>query len=117
MAHDFLNQYREDVCPLFPFAIVPPNMTSAQLRAQRPFFWKAAMVGACRMDGPRQSTLGELLLKEIVLAAYTEPERRLDLLQSLQVLLVWCVKLSPGLPVWLWCFLSELITVLGMFSV
>ncbi|KAH8880399.1 hypothetical protein GQ53DRAFT_669908 [Thozetella sp. PMI_491] len=88
-AEAFLRLYKTNMTHLFPFAIVPPHMTAAQLRMQKPFFWKAVMMEACHMNGARQMTLGDELLKDIAVASITQPRKSLDLLQGLQVLLAW----------------------------
>jgi hypothetical protein len=78
---------------LFPFAIVPPHLTSAQIREQRPFLWKGIMVEACLFDGARQILLGNELLREVSEAAFVKPEKSLDLLHGLQLLVAWLVSL------------------------
>lgn len=74
---------------LYPFVVIPPGPGSDQVRQQRPFLWKAIMMEACRLDGPRQIALGNQLLKDISQAAYTKPQKSLDLLQALQILISW----------------------------
>jgi hypothetical protein len=79
---------------LFPFAVVPPDMTAAQMREQRPFFWKAIMMEACLFEGARQVALGNELLREVSQAAFVRPEKSLDLLHGLQLLIAWLVPRS-----------------------
>jgi len=86
--------YKKHLEHLFPFAVVPPHMTSYELRQKKPFFWKAAMVEANRNDGPRQIELGNALLKDISEAAILKPQKSLDLFQGLQVLISWWVPSS-----------------------
>jgi hypothetical protein len=74
---------------LFPFVVIPPGTGCDQLRLQRPFLWKAIMMEACHLDGSRQIRLGNQLLKDISEAAYTKPQKNLDLLQGLQILISW----------------------------
>jgi hypothetical protein len=81
---------------LFPFAIVPPHMSSAQIREQRPFLWKGIMVEACIFDGPRQIVLGNELLREVSEAAFVKPEKSIDLLHGLQLLVAWLVSILNG---------------------
>ncbi len=90
-AQTYLDLYRAHITPLYPFVIIPPHMTAEQLRAQRPFTWKAVMVEGCLLDGPRQMVLGDELVRDVAVAAITKPKKTLDLLQGLQILLVWCV--------------------------
>jgi hypothetical protein len=92
-ADAFLAVYRERMGHLFPFAIVPPHLSSAQMREQRPFFWKVIMMESCLFDGRRQLALGNELLREISEAAFLKPQKNLDLLQGLQMLIAWLVFL------------------------
>jgi hypothetical protein len=84
-----LDEYRNNMGHLFPFAVVPPHLSSAQMREQKPFFWKAVMMTGCLFDGPRQVALGNELLREISEAAFMKPEKTIDLLQGLQMLIAW----------------------------
>ncbi|KAH6850201.1 hypothetical protein B0I37DRAFT_352715 [Chaetomium sp. MPI-CAGE-AT-0009] len=88
-AEAFLELYRERMNHLFPFAIVPPHLDSAQMREQRPFFWKAVMLEASLFDGRRQVAMGDELLREISEAAFIRPQSNLDLLQGLLVFIGW----------------------------
>lgn len=90
-AESLLAEYKTHMGHLNPFAIVPPRMTSAQLREQKPFLWKAIMMLSCLYDGPRQVALGNELLREVSEAAFTKPQKSLDLLQGLQIFISWSV--------------------------
>ncbi|OIW33841.1 hypothetical protein CONLIGDRAFT_570391 [Coniochaeta ligniaria NRRL 30616] len=87
-ADTLLAGYR-DMEHLFPFVVIPPGMSCDQIRQQRPFLWKAIMMEACHLDGPRQMALGNQLLKDITEAAYAKPQNSIDLLQGLQILISW----------------------------
>ncbi|KAK4242585.1 protein priB [Achaetomium macrosporum] len=88
-AEAMLDEYRNNMGHLFPFAVVPPYLSATQMREHRPFFWKAVMMMACLFDGPRQVALGNELLREISEAAFIKPQKNLDLLQGLQMLIAW----------------------------
>lgn len=88
-AEQLLTEYRTHMAHLYPFAVVPPHMGAAELRRERPFFWKAIMMEACQLDGARQMILGNELLREISEAAIVRPQKSLDLLQGLQLLISW----------------------------
>ncbi|GAB1320540.1 Transcription factor domain-containing protein [Madurella fahalii] len=88
-AESLLAEYKTHMGHLNPFAIVPPRMSSAELREQKPFLWKAIMTQSCLFDGPRQIALGNELLREISEAAFMKPQKSLDLLQGLQILISW----------------------------
>ncbi|KAK0737049.1 hypothetical protein B0T21DRAFT_156225 [Apiosordaria backusii] len=97
-AEELFQEYRSHMQHLFPFALVPPNLSALQMREQRPFFWKGIMVEACHHDGRRQMALGDQLLRDISVAAFQQSGQKagqssvgvgLDLLQGAQVLLAW----------------------------
>lgn len=87
-ANTLLAEYRR-MEHLFPFVVIPPGLGCSQIRQQRPFLWKAIMMAACHLDGSRQIALGNQLLKDISEAAYTKPQKSIDLLQGLQILISW----------------------------
>lgn len=74
---------------MFPFVIVPPNLSSEQLKWERPFLWKAVMLEACSLDASRQVKLGRELLREMTEALLTHPRKSVDLLQGLLLFLAW----------------------------
>ncbi|TWU73680.1 hypothetical protein ED733_004454 [Metarhizium rileyi] len=88
--------YREMFVEHFPFVIIPRELSSADLRLQRPFLWKAVMVSASIFDATRQVKLGEELLADIGKASMVDGTRSLDMLQAVELLIGWsmCVNLS-----------------------
>ncbi|KAI1878478.1 uncharacterized protein JN550_000660 [Neoarthrinium moseri] len=88
-AQMWLERYREKMMRLCPFAIIPPGMTSDELRRERPFLWKSSMLEACNEDGYRQMSLGRELLKTFSEALITKPTKSLDLLQGLLLYIAW----------------------------
>jgi hypothetical protein len=88
-AEALLDVYRKNLAHLFPFAVVRPGLSSAELRERRPLFWKAIMMVACLFDALRQVALGKEMLREISEAAFMNPQKNLDLLQGLQMLVAW----------------------------
>lgn len=81
--------YREMFAEYFPFVIIPRELSSADLRSQRPFLWKAVMVSACIFDSTRQVKLGEELLADIGKASIVDGTRSLDMLQAVEMLIGW----------------------------
>lgn len=90
-----LEDYKAYMAPLFPFVVVPPHMTSDQLRKERPFLWKGVIMQACHLDCARQIALGQELLSDIAQASLTKPQKSLDLLQGLEILIAWSVTMFP----------------------
>lgn len=88
-AEMLLQHYTSVHADLFPFVLVPPQMSAMELRQHRPFLWKAAMMVSCFLDGGRQVKLGEELLAEIGRAAVVDGVKSLDLLHGLQLLIAW----------------------------
>jgi hypothetical protein len=88
-AEILLEEYRTLLGHLFPFVVVSPTASSHVLRQQRPFLWKSVMMGACCLDGPRQIILGNQMLKDICDATILKPQRSLDLLQGIEILISW----------------------------
>ncbi|WYZ40386.1 hypothetical protein EsH8_IV_000727 [Colletotrichum jinshuiense] len=84
-----LQNFIDDMQPLYPFVVVPSHMDPTQLAAERPYLWKGIMMTACHLDATRQVTLGNELLQDIIQAAFTKPKRSLDVLQGLQLLITW----------------------------
>ncbi len=88
-AEQLLAQALAYMMPLFPFIVIPASVTATELRQSRPFLWKALMMGACYYDGSRQMLLGNILVREVTEAAVMKPQKTLDLLLGLQILLAW----------------------------
>ncbi|KFG86121.1 putative tRNA processing endoribonuclease Trz1 [Metarhizium anisopliae] len=81
--------YREMFAEYFPFVLIPRELSSADLRLQRPFLWKAVMVSATIFDATRQVKLGEELLADIGKASIVDGTRSLDMLQAVELLIGW----------------------------
>lgn len=88
-AEKLLHYFNTAMADLFPFIVVPQNMSEIQLRTRRPFLWKAVMLTATLWDGPRQVELGHKLLADIGNAAIVEGQQSLDILQGLMLLIAW----------------------------
>lgn len=88
-AQQLLENYRNHMVPVFPFVVPPPNMTSDQLRKERPILWKAVMMQALYLDARRQIPLGNELLNDIVATAFLQPRKSFDLIQALEILIAW----------------------------
>ncbi|KAK8048516.1 hypothetical protein PG994_010246 [Apiospora phragmitis] len=93
-AEKLLGHYRNNMMHLFPFVIVPPHMSAAQLYSERPVLWKAVMLQACFFEGSRQVYMGRKLLQELSEALLTKSRKGLDVLQGLLVSL--CSEYIPG---------------------
>ncbi|KAJ6780710.1 hypothetical protein PWT90_02318 [Aphanocladium album] len=88
-ATTLLKEYHELWAITFPFIVVPPDMTSEDIRDKRPFLWKGIMLTSSFFDAARQTRLGNELLSDIARAAVVEGVKTLDLLQGMQLLIAW----------------------------
>ncbi|MBE3049333.1 hypothetical protein IMZ48_43905 [Candidatus Bathyarchaeota archaeon] len=88
-AEVMLREYKSHKARLCPFVIVPPSMSEAELRAKRPFLWKAIMVVERFLDGTGQMTAAKELLTEISRATFIEPLKSLDVLHGLLLTISW----------------------------
>lgn len=88
-ATNLLTEYHDLWGAIFPFIIVPPDMSSENIRDKRPFLWKGIMLTACFFDAARQTRLGSELLSDIARAAVVEGVKTLDLLQGMLLLIAW----------------------------
>ncbi|TLD17952.1 uncharacterized protein PgNI_00864 [Pyricularia grisea] len=77
--------YRSQLAELFPFVVIPSDLNPKD----RPFLWKAVIMAASFTDGLEQNLYGSRLLSDIAITAFIQPEKSLDLLQGLQLLLSW----------------------------
>lgn len=84
-----LKEFKDVKASLFPFVVIPPGMSEAELRRQRPFLWKGIMVVERFFDGTGQIEAGKALLTEISRATFIEPVKSLDVLHGLQLAVAW----------------------------
>jgi hypothetical protein len=84
-----LGIFRSKLMPLFPFIVLPADITVEQLERQRPFLHKAILLEACYKDSTRQLRLGRELLRDFTEAAFIRPRKSDDLLQGLLLYLAW----------------------------
>lgn len=88
-ADEMLERYHRLAAHLSPFVVVPRDLTSNELRVQRPFLWKGVMMACTYLQGTRQRLVGEQFLEEISRAAFGTGETSLDVLQGLLLLVSW----------------------------
>ena len=82
-------KYWKDFARIFPFAVLPPHLTSDQVRSQRPFLWKAASMAGCFFEGLKHVICGRELLASICQAAFIDGVKSIDLIQGLQIMIAW----------------------------
>lgn len=84
-----LERYHNVAAHLIPYVVVPKDLTSEELRVQRPFLWKGIMVACAFVEGKRQQLLGEKLIEEIGRSTLSGEGQNLDTLQGLLLLISW----------------------------
>ncbi|TLS22751.1 uncharacterized protein PpBr36_06044 [Pyricularia pennisetigena] len=84
-AANLVQLYCSQLAELFPFVVIPADLS----HNKRPFLWKAVIMAASFTDGLEQNVYGSRLLSDIAITAFIQPEKSLDLLQGLQLLLSW----------------------------
>ncbi|KAJ6016076.1 hypothetical protein N7540_010667 [Penicillium herquei] len=91
-----LEIFRTRMVPLFPFIVVPPHITAAQLRREKPFLYLNIAMIACQ-DGPRQRIMVKTIKKYISEHIVAYGEHSLDILQGLLAHVAWFISV-PRLP-------------------
>ncbi|CAI4211475.1 unnamed protein product [Parascedosporium putredinis] len=84
-----LAKYKGHKAALYPFVVIPPHLGEEDLRTRRPFLWKAVMMIERVLDGTGQITMAMELLGDISRAAFIQPDKSLDVLMSLQLVIAW----------------------------
>lgn len=82
------------MAPQCPYVVIPPGITSEDLRRDRPVLWGAIVTAASYHDPLRQEVLGWKMMEEFSQRLLVKAEKSLDILQALIVHLTWYVVLS-----------------------
>jgi hypothetical protein len=86
-----LEVFKEQFLPHFPFIVIPTGMSSQELRAQKPWLYKAIVMVANCEDRGYQTAMNEHIISEISRAMLLRGEKSVDTLQSLIILNSWQV--------------------------
>lgn len=84
-----LATYRDEMAPYFPFVIVSPGTTPAQLRESKPFLWSVIRMVASYRSARSMWAQGYGVMSHISEHVLMRSERSLDLLQGIIVVLGW----------------------------
>lgn len=106
-----LKIFREYYQVDFPFIIIPPNITSQELKAKRP--WLAITISMVASHGNRiqQLALAKQIIMEVAAALFIRCEKSLDMLEGLIMYNVWYVNLHVFPEVVLLHVLSSALTL------
>lgn len=91
-AQEQLTLFRERYLQCFPCIYIPPDMTSEQLREEKPFSWFTIMMMACQTSS-LQFGMGAVWQRIISQKIVIEHEKNMDLLQGMVIYLAWSVSL------------------------
>ncbi|KAJ4120005.1 hypothetical protein NW768_010288 [Fusarium equiseti] len=96
-AEMYLDKYRQWL-KKFPCMVLPPDMTAAALRREKPFLWLCIM-NMTSMSVEQQMKLKDRVRQEIANRIIINHERTMDCLQGLICYLTWAsTTSSPGRP-------------------
>lgn len=87
-AEDYLKTFRSQHARFFPFLYIPPDLTAAQLRNQRPYLWLSILTTGS-YSVRRQQHLGDIFRREIAEAMVVRSEKSIDLLLGLLTFIGW----------------------------
>ncbi|KAF2687514.1 hypothetical protein K458DRAFT_415743 [Lentithecium fluviatile CBS 122367] len=88
-ASSLLSLFCTEMAPLFPFVSIPRNVTSDQLRTEKPILFTSIMMVASQNNVHRQSNLAQVVRYELSQAVLVRGEKSLALLQSILIYLAW----------------------------
>lgn len=77
------------MAPVFPFVVIPEDVTPEQLRVEKPTLYMAIMMVSCQSDVDRQLTLAHMVMKEISEAILIRSEKSIALLEAMLVYVAW----------------------------
>lgn len=88
-AQSYLDTYRSDMIPNFPFVIIPPDVSVETLRQTRPALFGAVVVAASSPSMQKHIRFGEDLLKYLMIKLLIKGDKSVELLQALLVYTAW----------------------------
>jgi hypothetical protein len=89
IAEKYLESFKAILTPHFPFVVIPPQVSAAQLREEKPFLFLAIMSAASYNNMPLQRSLGAEVKRAVASRIILNGEVSFDLLQGLLVFLAW----------------------------
>jgi hypothetical protein len=91
-AQGCLEMFQQKLMPNFPFVVIPPDHSAAELRSKRPALYGAIIVAASFSSIRTQTAYGEELLRYLTEKLLMKGEKSLELLQALLVYTAWYVQ-------------------------
>lgn len=90
-AMGLLNHFRTFFVQHFPFVTIPMDMSSEELRQQKPYLYRTIMMVAAHDQPVRQLEMGKEILSGFSTTLLFKAEKSLDLLQAMLVYNAWFV--------------------------
>ncbi|KAI0491188.1 hypothetical protein F4859DRAFT_508976 [Xylaria cf. heliscus] len=103
-AEETLVFFREHHLRFFPFIYLPPDMTAAQLRRDRPYLWLNISAVCCKSP-TKQAVLSRQIREQLAQKILVSCERNIDMLLGALCLLGWTMHL---------CFKPTMSAVMSM---
>lgn len=94
----YLNKFRNDFVKHLPFIIIPPSVTSHQLRQDRPILWIAIMT-VSSSNIAQQHSLSKEMREILARHAFVQGTRNMDFLLAVLVYATWDRGYCFGKPV------------------
>lgn len=86
---ELLAIYQEDLMPVFPFVVIPPDTTPERLKTERPFLFSAIRMAASVSDVSSMRGQMFALTQQLTNEMMVESNRSMDLLQGILVMVAW----------------------------
>lgn len=90
-AMGLLNHFRTFFVQHFPFVTIPMDMSSEELRKEKPYLYRTIMMVAAHDQPVRQLEMGKEILLGFSTTLLLKAEKSLDLLQAMLVYNAWFV--------------------------
>ncbi|KAJ5823629.1 hypothetical protein N7447_005969 [Penicillium robsamsonii] len=89
----FMEVFSKKMLPLFPFLMIPANVTAEELRREKPFLYLNILMVACQ-NPRRQREIVDVVQSYVAEHIVIRGENSLDLLQGLLVNVTWFISVS-----------------------
>ena len=86
---DLLEIFRTDMTPNFPFVVISPGTSAAQLHDQKPFLYSAIKMSVAFRNVLKQKAITKDIMTDLSVRLLQTGEKSIDLLQGLLVCIAW----------------------------
>ncbi|KAF2458685.1 hypothetical protein BDY21DRAFT_341047 [Lineolata rhizophorae] len=89
IAESLFTTFRTQMGNYFPFVVLPPNVSSQDIRRERPILYKAILMAASHLQFERQAKIVKELTQELNHCIFVEGKKNMDILQGMLVYIAW----------------------------